>query len=133
MIECAVCVIWNAGKYLITQRKFGDHYGGYWEFPGGKREEGESLEACALREAKEESGLEITIERFLMTVENPYRDKAIRLHFFLCRSDSADARPLDAQDCRWVHAKELSGYLFPPANEKVIAHLLETGSDHTVR
>ena len=133
MIECAVCVIRYAGKYLIAQRKWDDHYGGYWEFPGGKREEGESLEDCALREAKEETGLGVTIERFLMTVENPYRDKQIRLHFFLCRSETDGAAPLDAQDCRWVEVTELAGYLFPPANERVIAHLLETGTDHTVR
>ena len=79
MTECAVCVIRQGSKFLISQRKANDHFGGYWEFPGGKREEHETLEECAVREAREEVGLDIAVEKFLTKVENPYREKKITL------------------------------------------------------
>jgi len=126
MIDCGVCVIRNdRNEYLIAQRKDDDSFGGYWEFPGGKREEGESLEACAVREAQEEVNLNVQPQRFLMTVKNPYQGSAICLHFFLCHVQSGEAAPLDCQAIRWVLVNELRDYLFPPANESVIAYLLK--------
>jgi mutator protein MutT len=134
MIDCAVAVIHNGRQFLITQRKHDDHFGGYWEFPGGKCEEGETLEACAVREAREEVGLDVAVDRFLLTVTNPYKDKALSLHFFLCRPlDGREPRPIEVADWRWVTAGGLRAYLFPPANERLIAHLLETFPDTAVR
>lgn len=128
VIDCAVCVVKDGPRVLITQRRHDDSFGGAWEFPGGKCEPGETLEDCARREAAEEVGIEIEIERRLMTVENPYRDRRINLHFFLCRTRSTSARPIECQDYRWVDIHELSQYLFPPANEPVIAFLIENYS-----
>jgi len=141
-IDVAVCVIRNGSTFLISQRREDDHFGGFWEFPGGKREDGETLEAAATREAKEEVGLDVAIESYLMKIENPYRHKNITLHFFLCsilRPSGADTRdkvsdtfePVEAQtlECqavRWVGAEGLVEHLFPPANAKVIEYLRET-------
>lgn len=133
-VDVAVCVIRSGRHFLISQRKADDHFGGYWEFPGGKREEGETLELCAVREAKEEVGLDVEIESFVMTVENPYKDRRINLHFFLCRAvatrgaaqDHPEAQLLECQAVRWVEAGGLADYLFPPANSPVIRYLHET-------
>src|SRR5256885_17112283 len=59
-IQVAAGLILHEGRYLITRRKAGTHLGGLWEFPGGKREPGESLEACLRRELREGIGVEIT-------------------------------------------------------------------------
>ena len=77
MMECSVCVIQGVpGVYLISQRKPNDRFGGYWEFPGGKRQEGETLEECAIREVREEVNLEIELERRVLTVaHNHHRGK----------------------------------------------------------
>ena len=123
VIDCAVCVIRDRSRVLIAQRNEDDSFGGFWEFPGGKKENGETLEACAVREALEEVGLRIEVEKRLMTVRNPYRERHINLHFFLCRAADVRARPLECRDCRWVEVRELAKYSFPPANETVIAFL----------
>ncbi len=127
-VDVAVCVVRNGRSFLISQRKADDHFGGYWEFPGGKREDGETLEACAVREAKEEVGLDVEIEAFLMTVENPYQDRRINLHFFLCRvigEPGCEPQLLECQAVQWVEAGGLAEYLFPPANAPVIRYLHE--------
>lgn len=123
--DCAVCVIRDGRKFLITQRKDDDRFGGFWEFPGGKRETGETLEACALREAREEIGADVRIESFLVKVENPYPDRPLTLHFFLCAAGGGPIAPIECRAIRWVDVLELGEYLFPPANEPVISLLVE--------
>lgn len=54
VIEVAAGIIVHEGRYLIARRKAGVHLGGLWEFPGGKRETGETLEECLYRELREE-------------------------------------------------------------------------------
>ncbi len=125
MIDCAVCVVLDGPRVLISQRRADDTFGGAWEFPGGKCEPGETLEECARREALEEVGLEVEVEKPLLTVANPYKDKRINLHFFLCRPLGTRVRPIECQDCRWVDVRELKKYQFPPANDSVIAFLSE--------
>ena len=127
-VDCAVCVIHRDSLYLIAQRKEDDSFGGYWEFPGGKREEGETLEICAAREAREEMGLEIAVHRHLVTVRNPYPEKRIDLHFFLCEIRRGEPQAIECDAWRWVTADELSNILFPPANERVIDMLVR--GDH---
>lgn len=124
-IDVAVCVIRRGGQVLIAQRKKDDHFGGFWEFPGGKREDDETLEECAVREALEEVGVQIQIESFLRTVKNPYPNKSIDLHFFLCTLKSGDPRALECDATQWVQISELPAYLFPPANRDVIEDLVK--------
>jgi 8-oxo-dGTP diphosphatase len=66
-IEVGCAIIHKNGKLLIAQRHLQDSFGGYWEFPGGKREQGEAIEACLVREALEELGIRILPERLLRT------------------------------------------------------------------
>ena len=125
MKECGVAVIRDAaGRVLISRRKDDDSFGGYWEFPGGGLEAGETLEACAVREVLEELGVIVAAERLLRVIENPYPGKALRLTFFLCRYVSGEPRAIDCAEARWVEARELNGYQFPPANQAVIDELI---------
>jgi 8-oxo-dGTP pyrophosphatase MutT (NUDIX family) len=64
-LEVGCAIIHKNGKLLIAQRHLGDSFGGYWEFPGGKREQGETIEACLTREAFEELGIRIHPEKLL--------------------------------------------------------------------
>ena len=59
LYEVAAGILWNGSQVLIARRMEGDHQGGRWEFPGGKRHKGESIEACLKREMLEEIGIEI--------------------------------------------------------------------------
>ena len=82
ILQVAAAVIEHRGWYLITRREAGAHLAGYWEFPGGKREAGETFEACARREVFEEVGIEITAPRLLTVTHYDYPDRSVELHFF---------------------------------------------------
>ena len=60
LIEVSAAIVFRGGKLLVTQRHADAHLGGLWEFPGGKREAGESFEQCLVREIREELGVEIS-------------------------------------------------------------------------
>lgn len=122
-IPCGVAVIRRENSFLIAQRKPEDTFGSFWEFPGGRKNPGESFERCVVREAKEELGVDIRVDEKLMTVRRAYGPKKIHLHFYLCTYLSGEPRPLDCQQVRWAGVDELEGFHFPPANGRVIDNL----------
>ncbi len=130
--EVTAAVIWHQGKVLVTTRPPGGPYAGRWEFPGGKREEGETLEACLLREIKEELGIEIAIKRYFMRVDHTYSEFAITLHVFLCTYRTGQIKPLPGVDYRWVSLDELHTLSFLPADAKVIAKLKKEARGETL-
>ncbi|HEY3067505.1 MAG TPA: 8-oxo-dGTP diphosphatase MutT [Methylomirabilota bacterium] len=112
-----------AGRYLITQRVPGSHLEGLWEFPGGKRDPGETLEACLRRELMEELGAAFEVGELVETVRWEYPEKTIVLHFFQCRHASGSIAPCEAQEMAWVPPDRLLEYQFPPADAAVISLL----------
>jgi mutator protein MutT len=126
-VEVTAAVIFREGNVLIAKRKEGTHLGGYWEFPGGKREPGEGLEACLEREVTEELGIRVKAERVLTRVDYDYGFKTIALHVFLCTWLDGDPETLGCQEVKWVHPRELHGYAFPPADEEVIRRISVLG------
>ena len=84
VIEVVAAVIYYEGKYLATQRGYGD-YKGQWEFPGGKIEQGEAREEALIREIREELRMEIVPERWLCTTEHDYPTFHLTMHCYLCR------------------------------------------------
>lgn len=83
-IDVAVGVLIRAdGKFLITSRPEGKPYAGYWEFPGGKLEAGESVEQALHRELHEELGIRINLNRIERWKElvMEYPHAVVRLHF----------------------------------------------------
>lgn len=126
VIQVAAAVIERRGRYLITCRKADVHLGGYWEFPGGKREEGETFEACVRREVLEELGVEITVQRPLIVTRHEYPENIVELHFFACSLSHGDPQALDCPAFRWVKGEELLSYSFPPADVPVLAQLTKS-------
>jgi len=116
-------VIEEGGRYLVTRRQQGVHLEGYWEFPGGKCETGEPLDACLRRELVEELGCDATIGKELLAVAHEYPERVIELHFVECRLTSAPT-PLLGQEMRWVARDELHSLQFPPADDELIALLM---------
>lgn len=122
-LEVAVAVIEREGRFLITQRKPSDSFGGLWEFPGGKLEPGESMELALAREIEEELGLRVEVAGLRMVIRHQYPARAVRLHCFDCRVVSGDPRAIDCADWRWVERSELDGFEFLPASRPLIEHL----------
>ena len=124
-IVVTAAVIERDDAFLVTRRQRGVHLEGYWEFPGGKCETGESLADCLRRELREELDTDAAVGEEIFTVTHDYPERSVELHFLSCRLLS-DPRPLLGQDMRWVPRADLSSLQFPPADDEMIARL--TGS-----
>jgi mutator protein MutT len=122
--QVAAGLILREGRYLIARRKADTHLGGLWEFPGGKREEGESLEACLRRELREELGIDVAAPVHFRMIRHEYREKTVEMHFFRCTIIGGEAKALECEEVRWVTPDELAEYDFPPADRPLIETLL---------
>ena len=100
---------------------------GYAEFPGGKCLTGESAAQCAIRECREETGLEVFAVDLLMHREFVYDHGPVDLQFWRCRPDprKQDQVPEECQGYHWTSAAELKSLRFPPANQPLIEHLCQ--------
>ena len=115
--------------YLIGHRMPGGHLPDLWEFPGGKIEAGESPVECALRELREETGVDATWRAHLLTVTHPYPDRTVEIEFHLCDYLGGQPWPVSAQAVRWARATHLECYRFPEGSRAVLAFLGSNGPE----
>lgn len=123
-VVVAAAIIEQSGRLLVTRRLRGTHLAGYWEFPGGKCEPGETLVECLARELREELGVEAVVGREVLVTRHGYPDRTVELHFLECAIDRL-ATPLLGQEMRWAARDELETLDFPPADAELIALLCE--------
>lgn len=113
----------EAGRVLIAKRPPTGMLGGLWEFPGGKRHEGETLEACLRRELQEELGIDVEVGARIISVRHAYTHFRITLHAFECQLLDGIPQPIGVADWRWVTLDELGAFAFPVTDQKIIAAL----------
>ncbi|HDS0921615.1 MULTISPECIES: Nudix family hydrolase [Stenotrophomonas] len=111
------------GRILLNRRTENRDMAGLWEFPGGKREEGESSEQALVRELREELGIEAEVGDWIMDVPQLYPDKHLRLEVRHIRSWKGSPRGREGQAITWVAPDKLSRYSMPPADLPVVAAL----------
>ena len=121
-VPIGIAVVERDGRYLIGVRPEGVPLAGYAEFPGGKCEPGETPEACAVRECREETGLVVEPVELLERKTWDYPHGRVELSFVLCRP-VGDAKP--TAPFRWIAREELGGLRFPEANAAVVRRLAE--------
>jgi len=126
-VVVTAAVIRRGTEFLVTRRHQGVHLGGYWEFPGGKCDPGESLQSCLLREIREELDVDVRIGRELLACTHEYPAKVVELHFFECDL-SEEPRAALGQEMQWVPQAELRRLQFPPADDALIDLLSEPAS-----
>jgi 8-oxo-dGTP diphosphatase len=119
VVVVTAAVIERDDRLLVTRRQQGVHLEGYWEFPGGKCEPGETLSSCLRREILEELDTGITVGAELFSIAHPYPERVVELHFFRCAL-SGEPRPVLGQEMRWVRREELALLEFPPADAELI-------------
>lgn len=124
IIEVGCAIVHRDGKVLIAQRHLEDSFGGYWEFPGGKREQDETIEACLAREVREELGLEIRPYKFLCNRTQGAPERRISLFFFFCEWVEGEPRAIDCKDFRWVSRDEIRSYRLLPGDLEVLDDLV---------
>jgi mutator protein MutT len=132
-IQVAAAVILEDDCYLITRRLSDTHCGNLWEFPGGKVLPGESLDACLVREIREELGIIIQVYELMETIFHSYPDLQVVLHFFRCVRLSGHPAALGCAAFDWVPAAEFSRYPFPAADALFLEKLKRFGDMETYR
>ncbi|QBF28345.1 Nudix family hydrolase [Pseudomonas tructae] len=121
-VHVAAAVIRGSdGRVLIARRADKQHQGGLWEFPGGKVEDGEAIEAALGRELQEELGIVVTAARPLIKVKHDYPDKQVLLDVWEVNGFTGEPHGAEGQPLAWVSARELPQYEFPAANQPIVA------------
>jgi A/G-specific adenine glycosylase len=121
-----VAVIWNdRDEILIDRRKQEGLLGGLWEFPGGKIEPEETVEACIRREIQEELGIQVEVGDLLVTVTHTYSHFKVTLNVHHCTHISGEPQPIECDEIRWVTLDTIDQYPFPKANIRIIEALQE--------
>ena len=118
-IVVLAAVIERDGRFLVTRRLDRTHLAGYWEFPGGKCEPGETHEECLQRELREELGVGAIIGAEIIATTHAYPERTVRLHFRHCEIDG-EPQPLLGQEMRWVSREEMAALPFPEADTELI-------------
>jgi len=122
-VVVTAAVVERDGCFLVTRRQKGVHLEGYWEFPGGKCDPGESLAACLARELREELDVGATVGTEIFTTTHAYPDRSVELHFLRCTIDR-EPQSILGQEIRWVKREDLESLQFPPADAELIAMLV---------
>jgi 8-oxo-dGTP diphosphatase len=121
VVRVAIGIVIARGRVLICRRKKNDSFGGYWEFPGGKIEAGESGEQAVARELYEELLIRVTPVRALEAIDHRYPTARVILYPYVCRHDAGNPVAIAAAEFAWVEPAALRAYKFPGANAGLLA------------
>ena len=128
LVLVAACALVDAdGRVLLAQRPEGKTLAGLWEFPGGKIETGERPEQALIRELKEE--LDIVVKQDCLApltfASHAYANFHLLMPLFICRRWEGMVQPLEAQKLAWVKPRDMRHYPMPPADDPLVAHLMD--------
>ena len=122
-VEVAAGLVFRDGRLLITRRSAGAHLAGLWEFPGGKREPGETFQQCLRRELREELGIQVRVLSLFEDLVHHYPERSVRLKFFRCRWLRHEPAPILCESLAWITRDQLSQYPFPAADARLLDKL----------
>ena len=114
--ERILCVQRGIGKYPYISLK--------WEFPGGKVEQGETLESALKREIQEELEMEISVENEFLRVDYDYPDFNIRLISFICNSNDSTFKLTEHLNYKWLLREELQQLDWAEADKPIVELLM---------
>jgi len=120
MIESVAVVMTQNDQVLIVKKDPEHKLAGLWEFPGGKLEAGESLEACIKREMLEELVIDVEIGALLVTYIYVLPRNTLKINAFFAKSLSDQMTLIEHVDLRWVDIESLRDYAFVPSDLQVV-------------
>ncbi|MGD8115986.1 MULTISPECIES: 8-oxo-dGTP diphosphatase MutT [unclassified Vibrio] len=126
-IHIVAGIIFNLDKsqVFITKRPDDKHKGGFWEFPGGKVEQGETIEQAMIRELEEEIGITTTEQQPFEHLEFDYPDKSLKFDFMTVTQFEGEPYGKEGQQGLWVAIDELVNYTFPEANVPILERVVK--------
>ena len=122
-INVVAAIIRKGDKIFATQRGYGE-WKDWWEFPGGKIEQGETAEEALKREIREELSTEINVDSYLCTVEYDYPKFHLVMHCYMCSLLTDSLHLNEHEDARWLDNDELDSVKWLPADVEVIKRLM---------
>jgi len=123
VIEVVAAILKREGKYLIARRAPGKHLAGYWEFPGGKVEEGETPEESLQREMWEEFGVHADVGAYLGDNVHDYGSKVIRLLAYEVAVSGELLQSTDHDCIEWATLEEMRNYHLAEADIPLLQHI----------
>ena len=121
-IQVVAAIICKEGRVFATQRGYGD-WKDWWEFPGGKMEAGEGPEEALVREIREELSAEISVDKFLHTVDYDYPAFHLTMHCFLCSLKGEALHLNEHEAARWLAPEDLDSVRWLPADDALLPDL----------
>ena len=137
-IDVVAGIVWDGVpfdhevRFLVSRRRDEDMLGGLWEFPGGRVEEGESLEVALRRELREELEIDVEVLQPLLEVDHAYTHFRMTLHVFHCRVTSGEPRAIECSDWRWATLEDLADLALSAADRKVVRAIEEAAETKNV-
>jgi len=125
MVEVVAALIWDDDRFMICQRPIDKARALLWEFVGGKVEPGETKEEALVRECREELAITLSVGEVFMEVIHEYPDITVHLTLFNAKIDEGIPQKLEHNDIKWITTSEIVDYSFCPADEEIIARLIE--------
>jgi 8-oxo-dGTP diphosphatase len=114
----------GTGRVLLAQRPAGKHLAGFWEFPGGKREAGETPLAALARELLEELGIHVRSAEALIRLPWRYGDRELLLDAWRVSSWRGEPRSLEAQPLQWMLPASVDPMILAPVDRVILAALM---------
>jgi len=119
--QIGVAIIVNEDKQILIDKRLPKgSMANLWEFPGGKIEEGETIDECIKREVREELGIEIAVNEHLVDINHTYNDFSILLKAYLAKIVEGTPKTIECAEIRWVNIDKLTSFPFPSANQGII-------------
>ena len=127
LLVAACALVDGEGRVLVAQRPEGKSFAGLWEFPGGKLDDGETPEACLIRELKEELGLDTEASCLapLAFASHAYDAFHLLMPLYVCRRWRGEAEGREGQTLRWLRPQALFRLPMPPADRPLLPFLQE--------
>ena len=123
-IEVVAAIIRKGDQLFATQRGYGE-WKDYWEWPGGKREPGETPEEALVREIREELDAEISIDQYLSTIEWDYPKFHLTMHCYICSLLSESLHLNEHEAARWLGPADLHSVNWLPADVQLLPQILD--------
>ncbi|WP_080655972.1 (deoxy)nucleoside triphosphate pyrophosphohydrolase [Butyrivibrio fibrisolvens] len=118
-INVVAALIRDGKRVFATARGYGN-YKGWWEFPGGKVEPGESPEDALVREIREELDSKISVDEYISTIEHDYPEFHLSMRCYWCSLISGDLVLKEAEDAKWLDVETIDSVKWLPADITLI-------------